>query len=175
MSSTPNQLVMNVQLPPGARPHDRINVSTPDGRVVVIIVPVGYEGEQYINVVVNDDYTTNCSTTMGHSESLQPTENRSNRAAMGAAAAAAVTGLILIGPVTGIVIAGVALYATTREDSIGDAVRSGGAAACSAFDFGMKKAKDHNIIERLKDAGTATYKKAIAISDEVKHSGSREH
>lgn len=173
MSSTQNQLVMNVQLPPGARPNDRVNVSTPDGRVVVIIVPTGCVGGQYINVSVNDDYTTNSSTTMGHSESIQPTNTRSNRAAIGAAAAAAVTGMILIGPVTGIVIAGVALYATTREDKIGDAVRSGGAAACSAFDYGMKKAKDHNVFEKLKDAGTATYKKAIAISDEVKASGSR--
>ena len=170
MSSTPNQLMMNVQLPPGARPNDRVNVSTPDGRIVVIIVPAGCVGGQYINVSVNDDFTTNSSTTMGSS---QPTDHQSNRVAIGAAAAAAVTGLILIGPVTGIVIAGVALYATTREDSIGDAVRSGGAAACSAFDFGMKKAKDHNIIEKLKDAGAATYKKAVAISDEVKASRSR--
>jgi hypothetical protein len=171
MSAPPNQIVMNVKLPPGARPNDRVNVSTPDGRIVVIIVPPGCEGGQYINVSVNDDYTTNSSTTMGRSEGIQPTDIRSNRAAIGAATAAAVTGLILIGPVTGVVIAGVALYATTREDSIGDAVRSGGAAACSAFDFGMKKAKDHNVFERLKEAGTATYRKAVAITDEAKASG----
>jgi hypothetical protein len=165
MSSSSNQMVLDVQLPPGAKPHDKINVTTPDGRTIEIIVPPGCVGGQRINVVVDNNVTSNSSNSV---DAVQHTDVRSNRAAVGIAAAAAVTGLILIGPITGIAVAGAALYATTREDSIGDAARQGGVAACNAYDFGMVKAKEHNVYERLKDAGAATYKKAVEVNNELK-------
>jgi hypothetical protein len=79
-----------------------------------------------------------------------------------------VAGVILIGPITGIVVAGAALYATTREDRIGDVARKGGVAACSAYDFGMQKAKEHNVFDRLKDAAAITMKKAKEVDNEMK-------
>lgn len=158
-------MVLDVQLPSGALPHDRINVTTPDGRIIEIIVPPGCVGGQRINVVVDSNVTSNSSTS---TSGVCRTDVRSNRAAVGIAAAAAVTGLVLIGPITGIAVAGAALYATTREDSIGDAARQGGVAACAAYDFGMVKAKEHNVYERLRDAGTATYKKAVEVNNELK-------
>jgi hypothetical protein len=49
-----------------------------------------------------------------------------SKAALGAAAAGAVLGTLLMGPITGVVVAGAALYASTRDDKIGDAARGTG-------------------------------------------------
>ena len=167
MSSNPGQTVLAVQLPPRAAANDRIQVRTPDGRTVEIVVPTGCVGGQSINVVIDNNVTSHSSTTV-HDNAYTNTSERSTRAAIGAAAAAAVVGVILIGPVTGVIVAGAAIYATTREDSIGDAARKSGVVACSAYDFGMQKAKEHNVFERLKDASAATYRKAQEINDEHK-------
>ena len=147
MSTMPGQTVLAVQLPPRAAANDRIQVQTPDGRTVEIVVPTGCVGGQKINVVIDNNVTTNSATAV-HDNVITNTSERSTRAAIGVAAAAAVAGVILIGPVTGIIVAGAAIYATTREDSIGDAARKSGVAACSAYDFGMQKAKEHNVLDR---------------------------
>ena len=167
--------MMSIKLPANAACNDRIEVMTPDGRTVEIIVPPNCVGGQTINVVVDDDITASAppapreyTSNEPHNVSVTPTDPQSNRAILGAAAAAAVVGVILIGPVTGVVVAGAAIYATTRNDQIGDAARKGGAAACSAFDFGMAKAREHNVFDRLKDAGAATYKKALEVDNEFK-------
>lgn len=165
--SNSNQTVLAVQLPPRAVANDRIQVQTPDGRTVEIVVPTGCVGGQNISVVIDNNVTTNSSTAV-HDNTITQTSERSNRAAIGVAAAAAVVGIVLIGPVTGVIVAGAAIYATTREDSIGDAARKSGVAACSVYDFGMQKAKEHNVYERLKDASAATYRKAQEINDEHK-------
>ena len=57
---------------------------------------------------------------------------------------------------------------SNMKDKIGDAARQGGVVACSAFDFGMMKAKEHNVFERLKDAGLATYQKAVEVNNELR-------
>ena len=61
---------------------------------------------------------------------IATTDPKSNRAALGAAGLAAVAGALMVGPVTGVCVAGVALYATTREDEMGTAARQAGSAAC---------------------------------------------
>lgn len=167
--SNPNQTVLAVQLPIGAVANDRIQVQTPDGRTIEIVVPVGCAGGQNISVVVDNNVATQSTTTSAPNVgSIQTTDLKSNRAVVGAAAAAAVAGVILIGPVTGIIVAGAVVYATTRNDSIGDAARKSGVAACGAYDFGMQKAREHNVFERLKEAGAATYKKAQDVNNELK-------
>jgi hypothetical protein len=130
----------------------------------------GCIGGQIINVVVDDNVISEGSTSVNDTsdQRIVATDPKSNRAALGAAAAVAVAGVILIGPITGIVVAGAALYATTRDDNIGDAARKGGAAACSAYDFGMQKAREHNVFSRLQDAAAITMKKAKEVNEELK-------
>jgi hypothetical protein len=111
---------------------------------------------------------------------VNPTDPRSNRAAIGAAAAAAVAGTLIIGPVTGVCVAGAALYATTREDEVGQIARKvrasltfcvdanihailplithllqAGSAACYAYDT----AKQNGVFDKLMTAGKATLDK----------------
>ena len=167
MSVRHDQTTIEIQIPYGAKPNDRIAVVAPDGRTIEILVPAGCHGGQRINIVV-DNNISGGSTSASQSGTFQSTDARSSRAAVGIAAAAAVTGLILVGPLAGVAVAGAALYATTREDSIGDAARQGGAVACTAFDFGMMKAKEHNVFERLKDAGHATYQKAVEVNNDLR-------
>lgn len=162
-----DQTTLEIQIPYGAKPNDRVTVVAPDGRTIEILVPVGCHGGQRINIVI-DNNVSGGSTSAPQTGTFISTDAKSSRAAIGIAAAAAVTGLILVGPIAGVAVAGAALYATTREDSIGDAARQGGVVACSTFDFGMMKAKEHNIFERLKDAGQATYQKAVEVNNELR-------
>lgn len=75
----------------------------------------------------------------------------------------------------GVVVAGAALYATTRNDNIGKAVRATGGGAASAFEKAADSAEKHHIGEKLAAAGEATIKKAKAIdsqyhiTDNLKH------
>jgi len=77
-------------------------------------------------------------------------------------------GTLLIGPITGVVVAGVALYATTRQDKIGEpAVRVGGVAA-AGYDSTKAAAEKHDVYNRVKAAGAATAKKAGEIDEQYK-------
>lgn len=126
-------------------------------------------GGQSINVVVDNDIDSHGSTVIiENTAELKPNDPSSSRAAVGVAAAAGVVGLLLLGPVTGIVIAGAAIYATTREDKIGDIARNSGSKVADAYDFGMKKANEHNVFDRIKSAGNMTYNKAREIDKEMK-------
>ena len=127
------ETVIAVTLPAGVVAGQQLNVQAPDNRIFQIIVPNGVQGGQTINVVVDGGVQSGSSTTAVSSTAagagslslppVDPTDPRSNRAALGVAAAAAVAGTLIIGPVSGVCVAGAALYATTREDEVGQLAR----------------------------------------------------
>jgi hypothetical protein len=163
----PNELVLSVQIPRGKRPGEKLTVSAPDGRLFEIIIPNGTREGDVINVVVDGNVTGNSTTVANETQTrsiVTPTDPKSGRAALAAAAAAAVTGAVLVGPITGVCVAGAALYATTRDDEIGDATRKAGAAACLAYD----KAKEAGVFDKLAEAGRKTLQKAHELNDEYK-------
>jgi hypothetical protein len=85
--------------------------------------------------------------------------------AMGAAVVAAVVGTLLVGPITGVVVAGAALYATTRKDRIGAAAMGVGGAAAVGYDKTKEAAEKNDVYNRVKAAGAATAKKAGEIDE----------
>ena len=101
------------------------------------------------------------------SDVAQP-KSSTSKAALGAAAAGAVLGTILIGPITGIVVAGAALYASTRDDSIGEAARGTGHATVTAYERTMEAAEKYQVKEKVTAATSATYHKMQEINEEYK-------
>ena len=77
----------------------------------------------------------------------------------------------------GVVVAGAALYATTREDGVGTAARVTGNTAVSAYDRAAESAEKHHVGEKIAAVSKATYKKTIEldnqyhISENVKSAG----
>jgi hypothetical protein len=75
----------------------------------------------------------------------------------------------------GVVIAGAALYATTRTDKVGGAARGVGGAAATTYDKAAESAEKHHVGEKISAASHATYHKAkeidsqYHITDNVKH------
>jgi hypothetical protein len=91
-----------------------------------------------------------------------------NRMALGAAAVGACIGTLLVGPITGVVVAGAALYATTRDDKIGDAARTTGTAAANTYDSVAEAARKHKVTEKVSAAAKVTYERAKEIDQEYK-------
>ena len=82
----------------------------------------------------------------------------------GAAAVGATAGALLMGPMSAVVAAGAAAYATTRKDSVGDVARSTGETA-AATASGLKKFNDeHKITSKVYDAGVAAAAKAKEVN-----------
>ena len=152
-------------LPAGTQPGQNLTVSAPDGRLFTIVIPPGCHAGQTINVVVDNNVASGSTTQLSHPINDQPiatTDPSSNRAALGAAGLAAVAGALMVGPVTGVCVAGAALYATTRNDEVGTAARQAGSAACYAFDA----AKKYGVFDKIKTVGAATLEKAQQINNE---------
>lgn len=76
---------------------------------------------------------------------------------------------------TGVVVAGAALYASTREDGVGSAMRSTGDTAVHAYERAAHSAQKHHVGEKLSAAGQATYKKATEIDDQYHISDNVKH
>ena len=148
-------------VPADAVPGTSINVQTPDGRIYSVVVPEGYKAGDRLRVSV--------SHSSGEAQILSAKkEYTSATKAIGAAATGAVIGTLLVGPVVGIVVAGAAVYATTREDQIGDAARNVGTYAVSAFDKGTELAKQYHVPEKINAAASATKSKLMEINVEYK-------
>lgn len=85
---------------------------------------------------------------------------------MGATAAmAGAAGLLMIGPIAGLVAAGGAAYATTRSDKIGDGARNVGKAGVAAADKVKALNEEHGITDKAKAVGTAAAEKAKNIDE----------
>lgn len=112
--------ITKVQIPAGLRPGDSFVVSPPNGRSFTVIVPEGSAPGTFISIVIPND-------SAAASADPQSDEVKFKRAAVGAAAAGAVVGALLLGPLGALVFGGGAAYATTRkEGKIGKSARSVG-------------------------------------------------
>lgn len=172
--------LMAVVIPPNCHPGQPLNIQTPDGRLFNIIIPNGTQPGQTLTVEILEDAQGGSHVIVA--EDTVTTTNaphESNKAALGAAAVGAVIGTLLIGPITGIVVAGAALYASTRNDQIGDATRSTGSAAVSAYGKTVEAAEKYHVREKVGAATEATMKKAHEINEQYKvtehiHSATKE-
>ncbi len=77
----------------------------------------------------------------------------------------------MIGPVTGIVVAGATIYATTRNDNIGVVARATGAATATIYDKAKVADQKYGFADRFLAAGSAALSKAKEIDNEYNISG----
>ena len=94
--------------------------------------------------------------------------SNSARAALGAVAVGGILATLVVGPVTGVAVAGAALYACTRKDNIGEVARTTGSLAAAGFDKMVELDSQYKIVDQLKDATSAAYSKAKEINNEYK-------
>jgi hypothetical protein len=164
--ATHSQL-MAIVIPPDCYPGHSLNIQTPDGRLFQIIVPNGAHPGQTLTVEILDD-AVGGSKVIATEDSITNPRNESVTSAVGAAAVGAVIGTLLLGPITGVVVAGAAIYASTRNDKIGETTRATGSAAVSLYDKTVQAAEKYHVKEKVSAATEATMKKANEINDQYK-------
>ena len=76
-----------------------------------------------------------------------------------------VAGAVLLGPMTAVVAAGAAAYATTRTDGAGDVARSTGAAAATTASSLKKFNDEHDITGKASAAAVAAAQKAREVNE----------
>jgi hypothetical protein len=162
ISSPPIIMSMEVRIPRGLNPGDSLNVQASDGKIYSIIIPAGVRAGDLLRVDIQQPMVGSSGSNIVPTASATPDHERT---AVGAAAVGGVVGTLLIGPVLGLVVAGAALYATTREGDVGDAARAAGSTAALTFD---KASKKHHLGDRIKAASDATIKKAKELDEEYK-------
>lgn len=96
MSSTDEQ-VMAVVLPVGSEPGQKLNIQLDDGRVFEIITPEGTSPGQTINVVVPNNVSGEVVESVD-ATSAAPKEYSNNSKTIGVAAGAAIVGTLVLGP-----------------------------------------------------------------------------
>ncbi len=113
--------ISRIQIPLGLRPGDSFIVTPTNGRVFTVIVPEGALGGSFIEVIVPDE--TKLSATNGDKKNSLSI----SKATVVAAVVAGVVGAVFVGPVVGLLLAGGAAYATTREQGkVGETARKVG-------------------------------------------------
>lgn len=157
---------VEVLIPSGVRSGDSINVQTVDGRIFSVVIPSNVQPGERLVVIIPQDCEGGSTVNAGTVQVRVPNATSANGKAVGITAATAIVGTLLIGPITGIVVAGVALYATTRNDTVGDYTRSAGGLVCDAYAKGQEISTKYEIPQKLKAAGTATVNKMQAIDTE---------
>ena len=189
-NSNENVQKLEVIVPSNMGPGQTLNVEALDQRIYSITIPENVHGGDAIVVLVPNVTDNSRPITVSQSEqtfypvapepiqaenvtplesSTQVSTNVSkNAVAIGATTTALVLGTLVIGPVTGIVVAGAALYATTRSDSIGNVSRSIGHASVASYRKSVEVANQYQIGEKLQTAYTATVNKASEIDREYK-------
>ena len=191
-SSPETQQLISVRIPPGQLPGSSIDVQTVDGRIFAVTVPQGVEPGQLIYIEILDD--TQSSTLTAGRPALPPaaalvlprrspaagapeepspspsssSDSKLSRAAVGATAVGVVLGSLLVGPVTGIVVGGAALYASTREDRVGQAARATGGAVATAVQGTADAMHRHQVKDKVVAAGAATYHKVKEVNEDYK-------
>jgi hypothetical protein len=149
-------------VPAGITSGELMNVQTQDGRIYSVQVPQGYSSGDLLRVAV----TRSCSDGDSVQVMSQQHSYSNTQQTIGVAAASAIVGTLLVGPIVGVVVAGVAVYASTRDDQIGDVARGVGGAAMSAFDKGNELATRYHVKEKFAAATSATMSKLKEIDNE---------
>ena len=189
--SNNNAQKLEVIVPINMGPGQALNVEALDGKIYNIIIPENVRGGDALVVVIPNATDNNIPITVAtpvddNFYSVTPGSNSTtddvqlnvpnqvdnnisrNAVAVGASSTAFVVGALCVGPVTGIIVAGAALYATTRNDKAGEVTRSIGQAAVSSFRKTKELADEYKVTEKLQSAYTATAKKASDIDQEYK-------
>jgi hypothetical protein len=119
-----------------------LTVATPDGRLYQITVPAGMRAGELINVVVKKS-TPSATEAAVDSANHPQTDPNSVKAHLGAAGAGAIVGTIVIGGlITGpLIVGGAALYASSRQDRIGNFLREGGAKFVDVTSYSVRQAR----------------------------------
>lgn len=171
-----------VELPDNATPGDTISVASPyDDQVFAVIVPDNVQSGNKIEIqverptpsgattVVNES-TASAASTKGEEGAVvsDGSDISENKKALGVTIAAVVVGTLIVGPVSGVILAGGALYASQRRDYVGDAARKGGELAVKAYNRASEIDKAYGITTHLKAAAATTYTKAKEIDAEFK-------
>lgn len=198
-----DEMLLAVKVPADATPGQSLNVSSPDGRIFEVQVPPGSTPGSTINVIVkkpppsadeaglpvatsvfsNDGPTIregaappDMESEPGDVQKREKVDSRSTAAAAGAAGAGAIVGAVVLGGLTGPLVAatmvgGAAMYATTTDGQAGEAVRTIGAKSADAAGYIYDKAEEHQVISKMQSAASATAAKAKEINDEYDLTG----
>jgi hypothetical protein len=122
--------VKRIQIPVGLRPGDSF-IITEYGTPFTVIVPEGTASGSYINVIVPSE----ASVVDSESKKFEV-----DKSMAGAAIIGGTVGLVLFGPIVGVVLAGgAALAASQKDNDLGRGVRRAGKATFS----GLEKAKKY--------------------------------
>jgi hypothetical protein len=180
MNSSADEMVQ-IFIPSNSLPGDKINVRLLDGRILEIIIPTNCKPGDPLNILVpatvpakplrtNSSITTvSTSDTTNSITTVTNTNEMSDaKKSVGAAGVALAGGVILSGPVVGVVLAGGALYASTRSDKLGDTTKAVGEATIRAIDKGRELGNKYGVFDKIKEATSATYNKAKEINEEYK-------
>lgn len=126
MSEAATETIL-VQVPEGMAPGSIIdNVVSANGRIFQVVVPPGAEPGHHYYVDIPEGSPGGL---------LQVNNTEGGKSSMkimgGAAAAAGLVGAVVMGPLVGLGMAGAAVYATTRQDNVGEAARATGSATAT--------------------------------------------
>ena len=152
-------VILSVEIPPGHEAGTALTVFTDDGRRFEVVTPRKSKPGERINVKIPRNAEGGSTVIVSED---------SSRASLGAAAVGGIVGTLFIGPITGIVLGGALLYATTRSDNIGEAARSAGTITANTYDKAMEAAEKHHVTDRVKEATAATAKRVQQINEEYK-------
>jgi hypothetical protein len=133
-------------LPSELAPGQRISLRASDGRQVSVLVED--IGEAFPTA---DQLPESAPSSVSH-----PRQFSNNQKAIGATAGGAIIGTLIAGPIVGIILGGAALYATTRDDKVGESARGFGTAAMAAYERACELAQEHKVGERVSAAASAT-------------------
>lgn len=100
-----------------------------------------------------------------HSEQYRFSNNEKT---IGVAATGAIVGTLLLGPAVGVLAAGAAVYASTRDDSVGEAAKSVGDVACQTYSKLSRLAQHYHVKENATAAFHTTAGRLREINDEYK-------
>ena len=167
--------IVQIIIPSNSEAGDKINVRVLDGRTFEVIIPPNCKAGEPLNVLVPPIppvavTSTNINPPVVNAAAVSTNISEMSEAkkSLGAAGVACAAGVLLSGPVVGVILAGGAVYATTRNDKIGEATKAVGEATVRAIDKGRELGNRYGIFDKMKEAASATYAKAKEINEEYK-------
>lgn len=147
-----------VTVPNAADAGQTIEVETEDGRNLSITVPENVKSGQTLTVQTIGTIET------GEQVVVVRREHTAIEKGLGATAAAALLTTIIFGPILGLFAAFATLYANSRTDRYGDAVRTFGDRTCTFYDKAVEVCSHEN----LSAVGAATVTKLRALDEQYK-------
>lgn len=147
-----------VTVPAAAEAGQTIDVATEDGRNLSITVPENVKSGQTLTV------QTVGTIESGEQVVVVRREHTAVEKGLGATAAAALLSTLIFGPLMGLFVAMATLYANSRTDRYGDAVRTFGDRTCTFYEKAVEVCSHEN----LSAVGAATVTKLKALDEQYK-------